>query len=264
MTMAIDSRSSSPHAEETLAERQARAWILQLAEDPSAEESCRKWRSESPVHEAAFREVESVWKLSAELDSVLGQNWREEAQALREPRLVQLRSWALRGPGRTVLPLAMAASIAAAVAAPQLLTPASLELQTGVAETRAVPLADGSTVTLGARSSVEVRYDGDARKVVLEEGQAFFEVAHDETRPFTVLAGNAEIRVTGTKFDVRRSGDDVQIAVLEGRVELRKRPVLPIARQANASRVLTAGEKSELEAGRSFSREDMAAVTPGE
>ena len=59
------------------------------------------------------------------------------------------------------------------------------------------------------------------RDYVLQHGEAFFAVAHDEARPFTVAAGDARVRVLGTRFDVRRSpGDRVRVEVEQGLVEV--------------------------------------------
>jgi len=54
----------------------------------------------------------------------------------------------------------------------------------------------------------------------LERGEAYFEVTHDDKRPFVVYAGNRRITDLGTKFSVRRDGDDVKVVVTEGKVRV--------------------------------------------
>lgn len=54
----------------------------------------------------------------------------------------------------------------------------------------------------------------------IEKGQAYFEVSRDPLRPFIVRAGPTEVRVIGTKFDVRRGDQDVAVVVSEGRVQV--------------------------------------------
>jgi transmembrane sensor len=100
--------------------------------------------------------------------------------------------------------------------------PAGPSVGTVIAETRVLALADGSRVTLGPASRIATRIDGDQRSVTLLAGEAFFEVAHDRTRPFHVEAGDARIEVVGTKFDVSRSGGRVHVSVLEGVVKVRQ------------------------------------------
>lgn len=66
-----------------------------------------------------------------------------------------------------------------------------------------VTLPDGSKVCLNALSSLSypASFDADNREVTLS-GQAFFEVTHDENAPFTVHAGEYNVSVLGTEFDV--------------------------------------------------------------
>ena len=77
---------------------------------------------------------------------------------------------------------------------------------------------DGSTVTLRPHSRL-VRLDDDARAYRLE-GEAFFAVARDPERPFTVEAGPGVVRVLGTRFDVSTWGERTAVFVEEGRVEV--------------------------------------------
>lgn len=116
--------------------------------------------------------------------------------------------------------------------------------ETQVAEIRDVVLPDGSTITLGAASSVDVRFSGTERRVVLSSGEAFFDVTKDPDRPFVVAAGNTLVRVLGTKFDINLGDEAVDIAVLEGRVEV-IRPLTPSRkiRDEDVKHVLIAGQK---------------------
>ena len=54
----------------------------------------------------------------------------------------------------------------------------------------------------------------------LRGGEAYFEVAKDPARPFLVPAGTADIRVLGTKFNIRIDADQSRIAVTEGHVRV--------------------------------------------
>jgi transmembrane sensor len=94
------------------------------------------------------------------------------------------------------------------------------EYATGLAEVRDFVLPDGSVMTLGARSSATVGFDSGGRKVTLDRGEAFFSVVHDAQRPFLVVAGESRVRDVGTRFEVRRGDAEVEVGVLEGRVEV--------------------------------------------
>ena len=232
----------------------ARHWIVAVAENPVREAECLAWRSADPAHEEAWQEADRVWRQAANLGALDRPDWRAEIDALTVPARRRPLRWAI------------AASVVLAFGGTfYLRSLPDLQAETAVAETRQLALADGSQVTLSGRSGVAVHFAAGSRRVVLDHGQVFFEVAHDTARPFTVVAGGAEIRVTGTKFDVRKVGDDVRVSVLEGRVELRQRGLLPILTPTRAERVLTAGLRSELAPGAAhFARETQATIPAGD
>lgn len=92
---------------------------------------------------------------------------------------------------------------------------------TGTGEQRTVPLADGSVMTLNTATEIRLRYSAGLREVELMKGQASFEVAKDASRPFVVSAGGGKVRALGTVFDVYKSGDQVKVTLIEGRVAVR-------------------------------------------
>jgi ferric-dicitrate binding protein FerR (iron transport regulator) len=85
-------------------------------------------------------------------------------------------------------------------------------------------LADGTLIRLNERSSLAVPEElkWQQRKVQLN-GEAYFEVAPDPDHPFVVETKDATVEVLGTKFNVNADSlaDNVQVAVLEGKVELK-------------------------------------------
>jgi transmembrane sensor len=92
--------------------------------------------------------------------------------------------------------------------------------KTDRAEHQNLTLPDGSHVRLGAQSQLFLNFTSQARYVVLEGGEAFFEVAKDSHRPFLVQAGAVTVRAVGTEFNVRRVIDRTEVAVAEGVVEV--------------------------------------------
>lgn len=84
-------------------------------------------------------------------------------------------------------------------------------------EMRQIALADGSTITLGGGSELEID-DANTRAARLESGQALFTVRHDPARPFTVKVGEDTLVDAGTVFDVRRAAGVTSVAVSEGEV----------------------------------------------
>jgi transmembrane sensor len=84
-------------------------------------------------------------------------------------------------------------------------------------------LSDGTRIHLAPASRLRVAANfGDARRDVYLDGEGYFEVVHDATRPFSVFARNDTARDLGTAFAVRNYSDDdaVQVIVRSGAVNL--------------------------------------------
>lgn len=84
--------------------------------------------------------------------------------------------------------------------------------------------SDGSRVWLNAGSSVTypVAFVGSERRVSVT-GEAYFEVEHDITKPFTVSKGELQVQVLGTRFNINAYDDerDTRITLLEGSVKVK-------------------------------------------
>ncbi len=96
------------------------------------------------------------------------------------------------------------------------------QYNSGKGQLREITLSDGSTVTLSAQSSIEVRMSDARREISLTGGQAFFSVEKDSARPFFVSAGSTTVQVIGTQFDVNKGAKRTKVTVLEGIVQVSK------------------------------------------
>lgn len=85
-------------------------------------------------------------------------------------------------------------------------------------EQRDVKLADGSALHLSGATSLDVTLGAGERRVALNRGEAYFDVAHEPKRPFIVNAGDSATRVLGTAFDVDIGRGEVKLSVYRGRV----------------------------------------------
>ena len=114
-------------------------------------------------------------------------------------------------------------------------------------------LPDGTQIQLNAETRVRTSITHTTRTVTLDAGEAYFEVVHDANRPFVVLAGNRRITDLGTKFSVRRLGDDVRVTVVEGRVRIDvvNAPGTPEPVFANGGNIVVAKANETLVAPRS-------------
>lgn len=84
-----------------------------------------------------------------------------------------------------------------------------------------VVLSDGSRIYLNRDSELSYSkdFDNTTRNVKLR-GEAFFEISQDASKPFTIDAGNAFIKVAGTSFNVITSNQhsEVEVFVKTGKV----------------------------------------------
>jgi transmembrane sensor len=95
-----------------------------------------------------------------------------------------------------------------------------ITFSTSIGGFQRIVLEDRSAIELNTDSEVRVALTPNVRRVELVRGEAFFEVAHDTVRPFIVSAGRTAVRAVGTKFDVRRLGNSVEVFVDEGKVSV--------------------------------------------
>ena len=119
---------------------------------------------------------------------------------------------------------------------------------TAPAQRDSVVLEDGTGVLLGPGSSLrtEAGY-GDRRRFVHLEGEALFDVRHDNARPFVVHTSGLLIHDLGTTFTVRTTNDTTgitKVAVTVGAVRVaRARP------GADSGVILRKGDMAAVGAG---------------
>ncbi len=85
----------------------------------------------------------------------------------------------------------------------------------------AVRLADGTAVFLGPHSSLKLPIPfGSGKRIVEMSGEVFFDVASDARHPFVVKAGDMELEVIGTSFNVREYADEpnIEATLVSGKV----------------------------------------------
>jgi transmembrane sensor len=232
------------------ARRQASEWLVLLdSGDATADDRRRfeEWLRESPRHRSAFTEIEETWgRLTA-----MGGRAPAGGEVEPDPDVVLKHLDRIAREGRRPRPAAWAVAAAVVVAAvlgTLLLQPGAppTPYRTDVGEHRTVSLPDGSTVDLNTSTELLVEYTDEQRRIAMLHGEAFFDVARDESRPFIVAAGHGAIRAVGTGFAVRlKSPDLVAVTVTEGIVEVTHSSVVrPDTAQAEPP-TLRSGQRAE-------------------
>jgi transmembrane sensor len=264
MRRGIVSRQHKVHEE-------ASEWLVALECGDLAPEQVREfnaWRHAHPAHERAYQLQLRAWERIPDL---------ARSSGLAVPAVRALRT---TGSGRRIAAFGRPALAALALLlvagwfvmrGAKDIEPtqprANAHYATGVAEIVTIELADGSSVTLGARSMMQVRFSADRRVIDLEEGAAFFTVARDTTRPFYVLAGHTAVRVVGTQFDMHRGIDRVRVSVLQGTVEVL--PALavnngadPLETPASEARLVLVAGQEAISPGNEFKNSSIRSIRP--
>lgn len=104
---------------------------------------------------------------------------------------------------------------------PSLTLPVVSSHETSIGEKKALELPDGTSVILDGNTEVSITFNDERRQVKLSSGAAFFDVAQDHERPFSVESGGLSAVALGTRFEVRTTGQGYRIGVEEGEVEVR-------------------------------------------
>jgi transmembrane sensor len=232
------------------AESAAAAWIARRErEDWSAvdEAELNRWIAESVDNRVAWLRVHTAWQQTSRLKSLVstaqpgtvpapeeirqpffdaasdagstapGDSLQSENEHV--PPQVRSRKPAL---GSRVQLIGIAASVLLAMASVLAwhLMPRGPAYHTEIGALQAVPLPDGSRVTLNTNTALRVNVTPSERRVNLDRGEAYFEVAKDPNRPFVVQAGDKRVVAVGTQFSVRRENNELRIFVAEGTVRL--------------------------------------------
>lgn len=191
------------------------------------------WLQADPRHEAAWTQAQKVWMRVGKIGPAFANSapaaisMGASAAVAARPHLAAtpaMRPAVSRPAPVNRRRLLFAVAAVTAIVAPTVLVLSRPGLfadqRTAVGERRTVSLPDGSTVELAGASALSVDFAVNVRRVVLQEGEAFFNVAHDPTRPFVVEAASGRVQALGTAFDIKLGADGVVVAVSEQSVEV--------------------------------------------
>ncbi|WP_426026346.1 FecR family protein [Brevundimonas sp. TSRC1-1] len=191
-------------------EADAARWVMRLDRDgrEAVRADLEAWLEGDIRRAGALLQAEAAW---TRLDRAAGTVSRESRKA---------RRGAWRMPSRRILLGGFAAAAATFIAGVAIIPQQPRSYVTTLGEIRRLPLADGSTASINSSSRMNVDFKTDLRRVALERGEAWFQVARDPSRPFRVEIGRVRVQAVGTAFSVRRLHDGVEVRVTEGVVKV--------------------------------------------
>lgn len=195
------------------AEDMAAHWVARMDSDAwtaEDEAALQAWLAQDPARQGQLLRLHADWLA---VNEALAPEKAARSDAAARARLA--------GPlVRRRLALAGAAAVVVGgLIGKSSLRGSGIAYQTKLGEIRRVPLPDGSTVTINTSTDLKVRMEKRTRRIELDRGEAWFEVAKEPQRPFLVVAGRVRARAVGTAFSVRRREAGVEVMVTEGIVE---------------------------------------------
>ena len=221
---------------------QASLWIARLDRGLSEEEqqSLADWVRQSREHRRVLFEMAALWD---RMDSLARLADLFDAPQRAKPRV---RVYLTMAASVMLTALAFAWSWTYLAGRPALM---DKHYETAIGEHSTIDLPDGSLLVLNTNTRVTVSYEPDYRLFILERGEINIDVAHDNARPLSVMAGDRVVQAVGTAFNVKIFNErEVELLVTDGKVRVAKRPAAPTdihapARLAETDMAVAKGEK---------------------
>lgn len=193
--------------------------------DPQQHQAFSAWQAADPEHQRAWQRLQM-------LQQTLGQVPNETARSVLQTR-----------PGRRAVLKQLSLLLAAGGAGylGQHVVPwrqALADERTRVGEVRHLQLSDGSRLSLNSATRLNIRFDGQQRRLQLLEGELLLSSAKDP-RPLFVETPAGTVQALGTRFSVRLRGDTSAVELFDGALMIQ--PGNAAARRLEAGRGLWFG-----------------------
>lgn len=190
--------------------------------NPGDQQRFTAWLAADGEHRHAWETVSGAVQMPfaqlADAQQRLPGSLKATARVLRSSGLSQERRRLLRG-GVT---LALLAGLPTLLTVQRRMPLEGLltDYYSGTGERKQVQLADGSLLTLNARSTANVRFSGDTRQVSLLQGELSLQAVADGQRPFDVITAQGRIRTLASRFVVRQLPEHTLVSVQENTVQV--------------------------------------------
>jgi transmembrane sensor len=200
---ALDKRAIEMRAAEFVERRDSVGWT------DVDEQHFAQWLEESSAHRVAFLRLNASWQRTERLAALRAPEFHASVAAPEARRFRFL-------PVAAAFGLVLASGgffLAAYLSAPRYDTYA-----TTIGGHETLKLHDGTRIELNTNTLVRIAQTPSGRLVKLERGEAYFDVRHDEKRPFIVATDSGRIVDIGTKFSADVEDGKLKLSLLEGRI----------------------------------------------
>jgi len=204
---------------------------------PAEQKELSEWQSSNVEHKATYEAVVAAWNASGTNNYNIDVDLEDEFSAL-DSRIEESDSAANSSATVRTLPDAksnsnfsiwkIAAALALLIGLPFLLhqlgvfDSGNLEMVevNSIDDKQIAKLPDGSTVFLKKGASIKYpKVMGAGSREVTLQGEAFFSVQRDESRPFIVKLHEGQVEVLGTSFNIKTKIDGTTVHVKTGKVK---------------------------------------------
>ncbi len=183
------------------------------------------WASANPINQKELERLTAAWRPAGKPGNYdVDQAWSQVAgrlgQTVADPEPIEVSVV----PRPAVRWLAAAAVLVAVTGALLIRgRDRAVTYATTVGQQRTIVLPDGSKATMAPASTIVVPagYGKPNRDLTLS-GRAWFEVSHDDARPFRIAASGMMVEDLGTEFELVANGTGLQVTVVSGSVAVHR------------------------------------------
>lgn len=225
--------TSSSASQLTPAIQAAIDWVVRLdsgTATPADREAFQNWLASAEEHRAAWQSLNSVIGLPfnqlTDAQRHVPGSARIATQVLRQSATTLNRRRLLRGSALLMLGgLISAFMLERRMPLEGLFT----DLYSATGERKRVSLADGSVLTLNARTTVDVQLSAEKRLLRLHQGEVCVQVAAETRRPFEIITAQGSVHAMAASVVVWQQPEQSLVSVQQQSVQVRSRNAQTVA-----------------------------------
>jgi ferric-dicitrate binding protein FerR (iron transport regulator) len=195
-------------------------------------EDLNEWIAESEEHVLLFNEIDADIKAGLPFPGHFNEDTIEQWSELKEdfefPRYFSMPIKKLyRIAAAIMIPLLLAGVLGGYIVSKSFIKNDNYGALTTIyspgGQKTKVTLPDNSIVWLNAKTTLKyATVFNQKQRIVFIDGEAFFDVTHDQTRPFIVRTSTINIKVYGTTFNVKAYKDDdvAEATLVKGKITI--------------------------------------------
>lgn len=211
------SKPTVGHHDRDVVKKAAYWHAILLSDDVSESEAleCERWRRASEQNEAAFQNVKAVF---SPINSLSSHSRNAASQALND--VLTHEKQADRTARRNALLLLPITVLVGYQLKLSYWDQFNSDHFSPKGSRKSIELVDGSTLILNTDSAVKIDFSTDQRRIVLQRGELWVDVAPDQNRPLIIETALGTAQALGTQYAVSLNRQRMDVVVTESRVKV--------------------------------------------